>query len=179
MKLVKILDNINIPKNKWIPLTPNDLKQVKKDIYNLVKNAYKDIGGHPNLKSPSDIPGDLGDLFTVIDLDNDQDIDAVVVSKKKPAGKKFTAIGHDGSKPAKSSVISQQVSKLKTKGYYIEVSDKIFDILKAKGIPIIDDEAVVRKVLKDKEIKWNGDGTYTRNIGGTPKTKILMGKPNI
>lgn len=179
MKLVKLLENINIPKDKWIPLSLNDLKWVRQDIYNLVKTAYKDIGGHPNLKSSADIPGELGDLFTVIDLDTDPDIDAVAVLKKKPAGKKFTAIGHDGSKAAKSSVISHQVSNLKTKGYYVEVSDKILDILKAKGVPIIDDEDVVRRVLKGKEIKWNGDGTYTRNIGGIVKTKVLMGKPNI
>lgn len=179
MKLNKILENINLPKDKWIGLSNKEVIQLKKDIYDLVSNAYKPIGGHPNLKTPSDVVGNLGDLFTVIDLDSDPDIDAVVVGKKKSAGTKFTAIGHDGSNAAKSSAVGHNVSNLKKRGYYIEVSGKMFDILKAKGVPIVDDEEIVRKVLKGKKIDWNGDGTYSRLIGGKKHTKILMGKPNI
>jgi len=179
MKLNKILENINLPKDKWIGLSNKEVIQLKNDIYDLVSNAYKPIGGHPNLKSPSDVVGKLGDLFTAIDLDSDPNIDAVAVGKKKPAGTKYVALGHDGSKKAKSAAVGHNVSNLKKQGFYIEVSGKMFDILKAKGVPIVDDEEVVRKVLKGKKIDWNGDGTYSRLIGGKLHTKILMGKPNI
>ena len=47
------------------------------------------------------------------------------------------------------------------------------------GVPVVDDEDTVRSVLKGKEIEWNGDGTYDREIGGQKHTKVMMGKPNI
>lgn len=174
-----LAEKLELPKNTWQPLTQSELDDLKREIFDLVSNAYQPIGGHPNLKSPSDIPGDLGDLFTVIDLDDDPDPDAVVINKKRPMGHKFVAMGHDGSKAAKSSAINYQVDRLKKKGYYIEVSGSMLDILTAKGVPIIDNEAYVRKVLKGKEITWNGDGTYTREIGNQIKTKVLMGKPKL
>ena len=68
---------------------------------------------------------------------------------------------------------------MKLKGHYIEVSGKIYDILKAKGVPVVDDEETVRGALKGKEIKWHGDGSYDRIIGGEKHRKVMMGKPNI
>ena len=66
---------------------------------------------------------------------------------------------------------------LKQKGYYLEVSGKLKDILLAKGAPVVKDPEVIKKVLKGKEIKMNDDGTYERVIGGTKHTKTLVGNP--
>ena len=56
----------------------------------------------------------------------------------------------------------------------------MLDILKSKGVAIVDDEATVRKVLQGKDITWNGDGSYSRNIPGLGvKTKVMMGKPKV
>jgi hypothetical protein len=59
------------------------------------------------------------------------------------------------------------------------VSGKIQDIFLSKGVPPVNDEAIVRKVLKGKDIEWHGDGTYTRNIGGELHKKMLIGKPRV
>ena len=48
------------------------------------------------------------------------------------------------------------MDQLKSGGYYVEVSGKIKDIFKAKGVEPINDEELVRKVLKGKEIEWLG-----------------------
>ena len=175
MKLLKILSE---QKNKWMPLSSQEVEDLKKQLFDLIDNAYKPLGGHPNVTSPEDIKS-AADIFTVIDLDDDPENDAVAIAKKRAGGIKHVGLGHDGSKPARSAAVNYKAKELKTQGNYVEVSGKLFDILKAKGVPVVDDEDTVRSVLKGKEIEWNGDGTYDREIGGQKHTKEMMGKPNI
>ena len=180
IKLIDILNEIDIPKNKWVTIPASELEDYNEEIYKLIDNAYAPIGGHPNYKSADDITGsEVEAEYQVIDLDKDPGIDAVTAAKSKAAGKKFTAVGHDGSDIAKSKVINHKAAQLKSKGYYVEVSGKIKDIFKAKGVEPVDDEELVRKVLKGKEIKWLGNGEYIRTINGKNYTKVLMGKPEI
>jgi hypothetical protein len=59
----------------------------------------------------------------------------------------------------------------------VEVSGKMRDIFIGKGLAPVTDEATVRRALKGKELKWHGDGSYDRQIGGTIHTKMMFGKP--
>jgi hypothetical protein len=165
-----------IPKSTWMPILRSEIPDFKKKIYDLIANAYGPIGGHSNVKDKEDIPNE-GDFFDVIDIDGDDDIDAATVAKYKPSGKKFVALGHDGSSAGKSAAVNHQVDKLKKGGYYVEVSGKMRDIFMGKGLEPVTDESTVRKALKGKEIKWNGDGSYDRKIGGVVHTKMMFGKP--
>ena len=167
---------IDIPTNKWIPIMRSELPDFKATIFDLIKTAYAPIGGHSNVKDKDDLPGE-GDFFDVIDVDGDDEIDAATVAKHKPAGKKIVALGHDGSSAGKSAAVNHQVDKLKGSGYFVEVSGKMKDILMAKGLQPVMDEKAVRKALPNKDIKWNGDGTYDRKIGGSIHTKMMFGKP--
>lgn len=167
---------IALEKNKWSSIPKGELDDYKDLIYSLIDTAYSGIGGHSNIKSPDDIVTH-GDEFDVINLDDDPDPDAVTIAKKREGGKKFVATGHDGSSAAKSAVVNHKASELKQPGYYIEASGKMADILIGKGVAVVTDENVVRKVLKGKELEWHGDGTYTREIGGEQKVKVLLGKP--
>jgi len=178
LKLADLLKELNIPKNKWVPIPHNELESYKKQIFDLIHLAYSDIGGHPNYQSPQDVDKEGVDTnFEIIDLDDDGDIDAVSATKDRPAGHKFVATGHDGSKAAKSAVVNHKVDMLKRQGYYVEVSGKIQDIFIAKGVEPVTDEATVRKALDGKQIEWHGDGTYTRKIGSEMHRKMLVGKP--
>jgi len=181
MKLLNILTEREIEtpfkKNVWRPLTPDELVKAKKIIFDLISNAYAPIGGHPNVNSPNDIGPEVGDMFAVIDVDADPHADAVTVTKRRAGGTKHVAMGHDGGKKAKSAAVNHTADQLKRQGHYIEVSGKILDILKAKGVDIVDDEDTVRKALKGKEIIWHGDGSYDRVIGGEKHRKVMMGKP--
>jgi len=168
----------DLQKNKWTKLDKAELNQYKDDIFALIDKAYEYIGGHPNYNSPEDVTGAEVDAnYEVINLDQDPEIDAVSVSKKKSAGTKFTASGHDGTSPAKRSMIKHKIDRLKTPGYYIEVSGRIKDILLNAGVPIVDNPETIKKVLAGKEIKINPDGSYQRKIGAKVFTKILLGKP--
>ena len=180
MKLTDIIKEMALSKGQWQPIPSSELKDFEDEIFDLISTAYAPIGGHPNYKSSGDVSGAEGDAeYEVIDLDDDPDIDAVSVSKSRPAGKKFTATGHDNSPKAKSKVINHKAELLKKPGYYIEVSGKIQNILLAKGVEPITDEETVRKILKGKEIKWLGNGEYRREIGGQVHTKMMLGKPKL
>ena len=176
--LYQLFFEVALEKNKWTSIPKSELEDYKKLIFNLIQTAYSGIGGHSNIKSPDDIVVH-GDEFDVINLDNDPDPDAVTVAKRRLGGKKIAAIGHDGTSAAKSAVINHKASELRHSGYYLEASGKMADILIGKGVTIVSDEDVVRKVLKGKDFKWNGDGSYTREIGGEMITKVLLGKPII
>ena len=80
------------------------------------------------------------------------------------------------------------VKKLNTPGNYAEVSDAIMHILLTRyGVPSIDDQETVEKIL-GKKVEWIGansegkypehNGFYARDIGGKKHIKILLGKPN-
>ena len=176
----RLYEEPGFDKDKWIYLTDEEKEEFANDIFGLISNAYKDIGGHANYDSPADVTGDERDAdYMVIDLDDDPEFDAVKVSKEKAAGTKSAGMGHDGSGPAKSAAVGITSIMLKKPGYYIEVSGKIKDILLAKGVEPITDEDTVLKVLKGKKIEWLGNGEYKRYIGGDLHTKMLMGKPTV
>lgn len=181
MKLLKILAEREIEtpfkKNVWRPLTPAELVKAKKLIYDLISHAYEPIGGHPNVTKPDDIGPEVGDMFAVIDVDQDPQPDAVAVTKRRAGGTKHVAMGHDGGGKAKSAAVNHTAGQLKKQGHYIEVSGKILDILKAKGVDIVDDEETIKRVLKGKEIEMHPDGSYDRVIGGEKHRKVMMGKP--
>ena len=170
----------DFPKNKWVYLTDEEKEEFAKELFDLINLAYEPIGGHPNYKSPADVMGAERDAdYMVIDLDDDPEFDALKVSKKKSAGNKSVAMGHDGTKPARSAAVNISALLLKQPGHFVEVSGKLKDILQAKGAPIVTDEEVIRKVLKGKEIEMNADGSYQREIGGKVFTKMLMGNPKV
>ena len=180
IKLMDLLNEIDIPKNKWITIPSPELKNYDDEIFKLISTAYAPIGGHPNYKSPDNVVGSESDAeYEAIDLDDDPEIDAISVVKNKSAGKKFVATGHDNTKASRSKVVNHKADKLKSNGYFIEVSGKLVDILSAKGVEPVNDEELVRKVLKGKDIEWLGNGQYKRKIGEKLFTKILMGKPTV
>lgn len=167
-----------LPKDKWVDLTSDEKSEYAKDIFDLINTAYAPIGGNINYKSAADVLGSEADAdYEVVNIDDDPEPDALDSYKTTSAGKKLTAIGHDGSPLAKSKVINHTAQLLNQKGYYLEVSGKLKDILLAKGAPVVTDPELIKKVLKGKTIELNDDGTYQRFIGGEKHTKTLLGNP--
>ena len=167
-----------LPKGQWIDLNKQETEEYAGDIFDLINTAYASIGGNLNYKNANDVTGAEGDAdYEVIDIDGDPKPDAVLISKKKEAGNKLTAMGHDGSSDAKSKSITKQVDMLKQSGNYIEVSGRIKDILLGKGVPVVTDKSTIEKVMGNKAINIQDNGSYTRYIGGKQTQKILLGKP--
>ena len=176
IKLIDLLNEIDIPKNSWKPISSSELKDVEDDILDLIQNAYGPIGGHPNYKSVGDL---AGSDYEVIDLDNDPEIDAVTVTKKRAGGTKHVGMGHDGASPSKRAAISQTIRDLSKQGVYIEASGKMADILSKANVTQVTDEDTIRRALKGKEIKVYDDGSYDRVLGGKKYRKLMFGKPTV
>jgi hypothetical protein len=167
-----------LPKDQWVDLDKKETEEYSGDIFDLINTAYASIGGNLNYTNAGDVTGTQGGSdYEVIDIDNDPEIDAVIVSKKKEAGNKITAMGHDNSPAAKSKSINKQIDMLNSPGNYVEVSGKIKDILLAKGVPVVTDKAAIEKVMGKKAIDIQDDGSYTRFINGKETRKILLGNP--
>ena len=176
IKLIDLLNEIDIPKNTWFPLRPDELKDVEDDILDLIQNAYGPIGGHPNYKTVGDL---AGSDYVIVDLDDDPDIDAVTVTKQRSGGTKHVGMGHDGTSPSKRASISQTIRDLDKQGAYIEASGKMADILMKANVTQVKDEDTIRKALKGKEIEMYDDGSYDRNLGGKKYRKLMFGKPTV
>lgn len=176
MKLKQILNEIELEKNKWMLIPSDEVEKYEARLLSLIDTAYTKIGGNPNFKSVEDIR-DKKNGYDVIDVNSDNLPDAVSVGKRTAHGEKLVATGHDGSKDAKRAIIMHKIELLKKVGYFAEVSGDLKDILISRGVSVVTDESVVRKTLVGKNIVWNGDGTYQREIAGHVFTKTMVGMP--
>ena len=185
--MIKLMDLLEekYPKGKYIPLDDDEKNEAMNALFDLIDNAYKGIGGHVKFKSPSDVLDPELTFWRAADLDDDPELDVVYFGKMTPAGVKHTGIGHDGERPNIKNLLIRKSGELKRPGNYVEVSGAAFDSFVGKGgVPVIDDEETVRSILGKKDIEWHGkhpsgkhegNGWYTRTIGGQKLTKTLAG----
>jgi hypothetical protein len=177
---------------RWVELTHADLEEhpeIYDEIFSIIDQSYAYIGGHANYKSANSVRSSDIALFTLIDLDDDREVDAASMSKRTEFGLKKIASATDGTKAAKSALKTQVGKELTTPGYYAEVSDTMAKVALSRGAKPVSDEKVVRKVLKGKDIEWFGEnpdgqfpgtyGWYRRSIGGEDHVKIMVGLPNV
>ena len=166
---------LELKKKVWTDVSITDLdKKTRHLLWDMYVDTYQSIGLHIE---------DMNKLTSkykvswLIDNDADDNIDAFIIYKKTSNGKKVALMGSDGEKANKKVLIKQVVKLLKTKGWFCEVSHKIFDILVASGVKIIIDYDFVRKVIGKKFVEELEDGQYKRKLGslGVVK-KTLVGK---
>ncbi len=164
-------------KNKWVDIKGLEKKLLAQNLFDLVDNAYRSIGGHFEIKSPEDLEN--FQFIKAEDLDHDPDADTMSMYKKTHSGVKFVGAGQDGSSEAKKDLLDNTAKEMFRKGFYAEVSDKLAEILLNKyHVPYVDNKEEVEQILR-KPVKWIGDGWYERNISGVGNhKKILVGRPN-
>jgi len=164
------------PKGEWVDVQLDELDDdLIKKLWNLYEITYKDIGltveNIIQLRTKYKI-------VKLIDIDDDPEPDAFIIYKITSFGNKLALLGSDGNKNSKKFLILKALDLLKTNGWYGEASHKFAEILASGNTPIVKNEEDVRKILKGKEIIWNGDGSYNRNISGKINVdKIMFGRP--
>lgn len=154
-----------------------------KEGFDLVSTAYAPIGGHLNINEPDDLLNE-GTTFYFADIDKDPEADVLQVSKRKKAGLKMSAVGHDGQKASRRHLIQYKIDRLHEPGNYAEVSGRIAEILLGVGVPVVNDKATVERML-GKKVRWLGtnkdfprtSGWYSRKIGKSNHKKVLVGTP--
>jgi hypothetical protein len=158
---------------------------IAKDIANLVKKSYSDIGGFPDAETEAGVKSKFTH-FNVADVDEDPEPDTGVLYKNMGGSKKIGAIASDGGARAKEILRKQLKSLFAKPNTWAELSGAPANIMINKyGFPTVDNEAQVRSLMPDREITWHGkhpdasvsygEGWYTRVIDGRPFTKIIVG----
>jgi hypothetical protein len=160
-------------KNIYAEISHTDLLDYADDVADLIKNAYAEKGGNLEIKSGADLKGSDLTYWVAKDMDSDPEIDLVLGGKQTPHGTKMTVMGQDGSSAAKKQAVLKMIELMRTRGFYAEVDPDLADKLR---LPRVKDEKEIRKVL-NKEIEYKGDGLYTRQIGGGPHDKVMVGIP--
>ena len=169
---------VQFPKNKWIDVSTSDLERAEGEtVWDLYSISYGQLGTHiPDLATFLS----KYKILKLIDLDADQAPDAFIAYKVTPFGNKLALMGTDGTRAAKSAVVRQTMALIKQRGWYGEASHKVARMFESAGAPRITDEKVVRAVLKGKDIKWEGDGYYQRQLASLGMVqKALYGHPKV
>lgn len=176
IKLKKLLetDIKPLPKNKYVELSKQELDTYKEILYNLISSSYKSKGGNPEFNASDDIIKSDINIWYAADIDKDPEVDVTIGAKKKDAGTKISVMGQDGTPAAKKSATTKVSQLLMQRGYYAELSP---DLAQKFGIEIITDEDIIRNVLQKDDIKFTGNGHYSRSIDGITRTKVLVGQP--
>lgn len=184
--MIKLIDILleEYPKGQYIPLGDEEKQEAKQDLFDLIQNAYKDIGGHVKFSDAEDVLDHDLQFWRAADLDDDPELDVVYFGKITPSGIKHTGIGHDGERPNIKNLLIRKSAELSSPGNYVEISGAAYDSFVGKGgVPVISDEEKVRAIL-NRDLEWHGEhptgkhdgnGWYTRTIGGQKLTKTLAG----
>ena len=183
-EVIKLVDLLNeaLPKQKWVRLRGKDLDDHSDRIFSLINKSYISLGGHPTYSSPKSVTtgGDVK-FWQVIDVDGDDEPDAVIAGKIRKKNVKIGLIATDGSGPAKSAVVKQQHSALGKYGYFAELSGRPAEIMLSMGSPVVKDRGLIEDLLNAKEIgdfKWLKGGWYQRRLrDGRLVQKIMVGVP--
>jgi len=183
MKHIKLYEDfvneLKIPSNRWVDL---DLKSIDtagmESIWTMYTDTY--LGAGMDL-SANDWPEMQAKYKATAlkDIDGDHLADAFIIYKPTKWGNKIALLGTNGKKEAKSDVVKKLLQLVNTKGWFIEASLKMEEILSKSGAPVITDEDMIRDVVgADKKPEFTGDGYYTRFLSKAGKriTKRIYGK---
>lgn len=170
-KIFHILEQINeiVQKKKWIAKRTAELNREElQKLWDMYKNTYAKLGFNA---SSSEHFQQKYKILWFIDIDTDPLPEAFLTYRESPPhGNKITALGSDGQKISKSLLIKKLISLVKSKGWFIEASHRVAEILSGSGVPVVKDEKKVRDVLMNTtgmQIEWLGNGEYKRKLRGT------------
>lgn len=168
-----------LPQGQWEIVAWSELSDYMRDsVWDVYDVSYGSIGKHIPSK---EVFGKKYKYLYLIDVDADILPDAFIAYKITHAGFKIALGGTDGTRKAKKAMILKMKELIRQPGWYAEASHKVSAILESAGARPIDDEEVVRKTLKGKQIEWLGDGKYSRQLGKSniSAAKSLYGTPRV
>lgn len=151
----------------------------RQEIHDLLRNAYKDIGGYAGLPHGSEeeskaIHSDISNNLIKATKRNNK---ITAVSLYKPQhGRKAVAIGTDGTPEGKKDFLKTAMEDNERKRAWGEFSGAVEKIAGRIGMPTIPSSR--SKELLGKEVEPEKDSEhYTRQIGTEKRRKIMMGHP--
>lgn len=157
--------------NLW---TSEKKKEYSKLIWTMIQKAYEYCGGFKGAKDEQDLIDDSS-LWKLVRKGGK--VVAFAIYKDKN-GRKCLGVGTDGSKEGKEALFKILQEDIKMNRAWSEVSGAAEHlIIKFGSIPIPNKYA--EQILKKPILNLNQDGFhYTREIGGEPVEKMIVGKVN-
>jgi|13_taG_2_1085334.scaffolds.fasta_scaffold16050_2 uncharacterized protein YaaR (DUF327 family) len=178
-RMAQRIARVHLERKKWIEAPSKQFDQDQQEqlwvIYDL---SYSKVGKH--ISSKSDLMRNY-DLFWVVDVEGDDEIDAFVSYSTTSFGKKIGLIGSDGTSEGRNAMLMKGAELLLKRGWYAEVDARFARLLKKRlGVNHVQDEKQVRTII-NKPLEWDDDKKcYTRNLEGKGEVvKYLVGLPNI
>ena len=182
MRFNNYINELVLPKKKWVTVKLSDIDKNQLDkIYNMFIDTYAKQGLEPNVKR-AEMIREKYKISRLIDLDTDVLPDAFIIYEDHKYGQKIALLGTDDKKESKHELIQELIKLLNTKGWWIEASGKLANIIESKGIKWLEEENDMRILLPYKGVTWKGDGFYSRKLLGPSNitiTKRIYGKPPI
>lgn len=160
-----------------------NLASLSKEDMDIVWQMYSDTYAKAGLDFSANDASELQTKYKAVylkDIDNDTIADAFIIYKPTAFGNKISLLGTNNKKEAKKSMLAQLFKLLKTRGWFIEASMKMEDILSAKSdIPAITNEKIIQAMVGAKGIEIVKNGYYKRKLSKVDKTivKRLYGTP--
>jgi len=183
MKKVKLfeqfLNEFEIPSNKWVDM---DLKKIDKEgmesIWDMYTKTYLDAGMDLSADDWEEMQAKYK-ATALKDIDSDHQADAFIIYKPTKWGNKIALLGTNGKKEAKSDIVKKLLQLVNTKGWFIEASLRMEELLSQAKAPVITDKEMIEDVVGlDKKPEFTENGYYTRFLSKAGKriTKRIYGK---
>lgn len=153
--------------------TIEDKQKYAERVFELIQNAYAAIGGHVGIPNVEVLLQDTN-MWKLVRKNN---VIILACLYKDNQGRKFVAIGHDGSEEAKRAIKNILMDDIKQHRMWAEVSGAAARSFIKAGVPVIPNKHA-QKLLNKEILSYDGEYKYSRLIGGKVHTKILIGYPN-
>lgn len=179
---------MRITKESYLPIDEHYINLLKKrgdnfddhkqQVYELLQNAYKPIGGLAGISSPDQLVHDA-DMWKINKKDGK--ILAAVCYKLKRGGRKLVSLGTDGSEEGKKAlykILGDDMQRDEREGWS-EVDAKMEHMLKKSGGVLVPHD-VAEKVLSDKVFTYKDpDGYHYKRMldDGKEHEKVLVANP--
>jgi len=177
-KMLTEMNEMEIPSGKWIDM---DMSKIDKDGIDLIWKMYSETYAKAGLDFSADDANELKTKYKATylkDVDHDHQPDAFIIYKETPYGNKISLLGTNDKKEAKRDLIHKLIELVNTKGWFIEASMKMEEILSSSGAPVVKNEKAINDIVgKHKKPEMEKNGYYTRFLSKVGKriTKRIYG----
>jgi hypothetical protein len=173
------VNEVDLKPNRWEDF---DLTKLSEEDLQVIWDMYSASYSKQGLDFSADDYKELQRKYKAVylkDIDSDSIADAFIIYKETPYGKRISLLGTNNKTQAKSEVVKQLIRLVNTRGWFLEASKKIEEILKQVGAPVITNKTIIQAIAGDKEVKFLEDGYYERKLSKSPTriVKRLYGKP--
>lgn len=164
------LNELQIPSGKWVDL---DLSRIDQEGIDSIWKMYTDTYAKQGMDFSADDSVELKTKYKATflkDVDSDKLPDAFIIYKETHYGNKIALLGTNDKKEAKRQLLQKVIELLNTRGWFIEASLKMEEILSASRVPVITDQKMIEDVVgKDKKPEMGKNGYYTRLLSKASK----------